>query len=105
MPDVKVLTADGKEVETNDMNPWSLVAKFGVPSAIALYLVYMLTGNISTKISAIEIQMNEHKTQAYELIKQYEQVRIQSDRQLYTLQRICLNSAKDQVTRDACIAR
>lgn len=81
------------------------VVKIGVPSAIAIYLVYVLTNNLSAEIKDVRDKVDTHTTQAAEMMRQYEQVRIQSDRQLYVMQRICINSAKTQQERNECVAR
>lgn len=81
------------------------IAKIGVPSAIALYLVYMITAGISAEIRDIKDEFLKHSNQAVDLVRQYEQMRIQSDRQTYILQRICINSAKTDQQKEECIAR
>jgi hypothetical protein len=96
---------DDSEKETNWSQIGNFVVKVGVPSAIALYLVYIMTSGLSAKVDHIQAAMANHTAQAAEMINQYEQVRIQSDRQLYVMQRICINAAKTPEAADACLAR
>lgn len=81
------------------------IFKIGVPSAIALYLVYILTAGIQADMKQMKMSFDAHANQAASMITQYEQVRIQSDRQLYVMQRICINSAKTTQERAECVAR
>lgn len=79
--------------------------KVGVPGVIALYVVYILANGLSTDIKAMKSSLDDHQKTAFEMTRQYEQVRIQSDRQLYVMQRICINSAKTPAERETCLAR
>jgi hypothetical protein len=93
------------EMETNWNSIGNFVVKVGVPSAIALYLVYIMTNGLNAEIHDVKTSLAVHTNQAAEMIHQYEQVRIQSDKQLYVMQRICINSAKTSLERESCLAK
>lgn len=81
------------------------IVKIGVPSVIALYLVYMITNGLSAEIRDIKDEFIKHSTQSTDLIRNNEALRIQVDRQVYILQRICINSAKSDSQREDCVAK
>jgi len=88
---------------------WSKIGDFavkvGVPSVIAIYLVWILTQGLSQDMAAMKASFDQHSSQAAMMMQQYEQVRIQSDRQLYVMQRICINSANTPQERQECLAK
>lgn len=81
------------------------IAKIGVPSAIAMYLVYELVSGFKQDLSQMQRSFDAHSITTLELNKQYEQVRIQVDKQTWILQRICVNSAKTATAINECLAR
>lgn len=96
---------DDNEVPFVSNATLAAIVKVGVPSAIAIYLVYVIATSLSAEVRYLREEFVRHSTQSTDLVRQYEQVRIQSDRQVYILQRICINSAKSDEQKEDCIAK
>jgi len=90
---------------TNWSQIGNFVVKVGVPSTIALYLVYIMTNGLHSEVRHVRDSLSSHTVQASEMIRQYEQIRIQLDKQLYVMQRICMNSARTTQAANECIGR
>jgi hypothetical protein len=89
-------------------SPWYVraIAFIGVPSAIAVFLVYFLTNlftAITTRLEAIEVAQRSAVQVSSTLLKHLEQD-TESMWQLVSInQRTCLNTAKSDADRMACV--
>lgn len=77
------------------------IALVGVPSAIALYLVYNLTGFATTGLASLQRQMDAH---AQVLIQHDANTLRNADALLRVMLRVCLNTAKNTDDRQRCVA-
>jgi hypothetical protein len=90
---------------STDVNPWAkLILQIGVPSAIALFLVYSLMGEVRTNLATNLQLMREH------VANQAQQQRALDDVN-FTLQQIvgvqrqtCVGTARNTDDRNACWA-
>lgn len=90
---------------STDVNsPWYIdaVYKVGIPSAIAVFLIWFLTGEVKSDISVIKESVKIH---AEATIHASESIKDQNDRLTYLLLRICVNGAKNETERNACIGK
>lgn len=73
---------------------------FGVPSSIAMYLVYMMAGTHATDVKTTNELLNAH-------IKLSTAIEQRQEQQAETLRRVlialCVNSAKDESQRSRCV--
>lgn len=81
--------------------PWWIkaITTIGVPSAIALFLVWFVTTQVRDNISNIRENLNLH---AESSIKMMHASEYQDDKLYRLLQRICANSAKTNTERVEC---
>jgi hypothetical protein len=81
------------------MTPWYIKAAstFGVPAAIALYLIYYLTTSMPTKADMLLIgdQLRTHVSSTQTDLTEIRRVLVAS----------CVNSAKNDAERDRCLGR
>lgn len=85
-----------------DNSPWyiSAILRVGVPSAIALFLIWFLTSEVKSDISVIKEAVKIHAEAA---IHSAEGIREQNERLTYILQRICINGARTTEDRNNCL--
>lgn len=104
---------DPKEVETlpkTYSEVFSLIAKYGIASVIAVYLVWFVTTNVTNDHTAMRAQQ-ETITQTQKSIENTLKVHIdESTRyiQILTVQskalaRICVNTAQTPADRERCV--
>ena len=95
------------EHDKSDM-PWQVraVTFFGVPSAIALYLVYILAGTVVSKLDRQADIISQQSTRNGDIIKLIEsenQVqRINMELVIRILRANCVNSSATNLERDRC---
>lgn len=71
----------------DDMPAWLRgVYRYGVPSVIALFLVYSMNKTVASDIATIHEELNQHIAE-----------------QRFYLRAICLNTAKDEAGRALCV--
>lgn len=92
----------------NGGNGWqALIAKYGVQSAIALFLIWWLTGKVDGELGSMKATLTEHTqvTNAATLSMQnFSAEQRQVQRELSVLLRqICVNTAKTDQARQECI--
>ena len=76
---------------------WSeFIIKVGIPGAIALWLVYTMTTNVTGEMTAISKAMNAHTINTDNLMRN-------SDEMSKALLRICINTAKNKQQADQCL--
>jgi hypothetical protein len=83
----------------NSNGPWytRFIAQVGIPSAIALYLVYFLTSQL---LGAVETHAQESRTS----IAQHSASSDELLRQILSVSRqICLNTAETDSARSGCL--
>lgn len=91
--------------ETEEMtfsNLMKLVYSFGIPAAIAVFLVYTLKVEIAQGVSEIRAGLLIHATQSVEAVKASETLQNRVDDMTQILQSICVNTAETQIERNAC---
>jgi|SRR5215471_2436036 len=74
-----------------------LISVVGVPSVIALYLVYQFTTAMQSDIKKLNEAMPMH-------VQATQQLNTTNERILSVLQNICANQAKDNSERNNCFA-
>ena len=77
--------------------PWWLQAiyKIGVPSALAVYLIWVLASRIDNNLTIIRENIGLHANDTSYLVKQNTQME-------QLLRRICANTAKTVEERNSC---
>lgn len=90
--------------EESSKQPWWInpVYKFGIPSAICIFLVWFLTTQVKSDLNDLKLSMNNLNSQVSfnkNLIETNTQV---NERMLQVLQRICINSAATNFERNEC---
>lgn len=78
---------------------------FGVPAAIAVFLVYFVTTRIDNGLDVIQVGLESHKAESRELIKTDAEIKLQMQYMTQILLNICVNTAKIQSERNACFGR
>ena len=89
---------------------WKAALNLGVPSVIAIFLIYFLTGSFTNQLSSLAEQVSAIESSHKELA---EQIRLHSVDSSYILkeatqtkmilQQICVNTATDSLARSSCI--
>jgi len=90
----------------NDLSssPWwvKAIVTVGVPSAIALYVVWFITGQLSTTVGLLQVgqaglqeSIRMHTADSSYIFKETQEMR-------QLLQQICANTAENEVNRNAC---
>lgn len=101
MPDVsqrETMNASGDNV-----NPWAkLILQVGVPSTIALYLVWLLGGQVIGELRAQTTMMNEHATNTAAIAESVKEQRDSTDVVAELLKQLCVQQAKTPTDRSAC---
>lgn len=85
----------GSEEGVSKLNWIDIIFKVGVPSTIAVFLVYMLTTNISNDITNIKSQVALHSVDMSNQMKMQERME-------RLLQQICANTATNNKERAYC---
>lgn len=98
-----LLNASGEPTEVPSNAPWwvKTISVVGVPAAIALYLVYVLSNGAVTAITNIDTNVKTHA--AAEATHDHEQ-RESSSRMENYLRLLCLNTAKTNSDRNTCLS-
>ena len=65
-----------------------ILSKYGLPTAIALFLIYWVTSDVSGTMRAMQATLNEHMSES-----------------AYYLRAICLHVSKDEAERAECVPR
>jgi hypothetical protein len=95
----------------NGGGPWwvRVLLQVGPAAAIALFLVWVLAGQWSTRLDAIDSRMTRASAQMSEfVVKQtgFEtEVRAENAWKLSLLRQICLNTSKNDTDRRACVVQ
>lgn len=78
-------------------DPWWITAiyKIGIPSAIAVYLVWVLTIQVRDRLDSIDQKINSFYSNSSVIIDQ-------NSRTQKILQQICMNSATTNEERSRC---
>jgi hypothetical protein len=89
--------------------PWArFVAVVGVPSAIAVYLIWVTTSSLSMRVEMINDRLSQHAevtSGASARLNEFVQADEQYSRVVLELmQRICLNTASNETERSACLS-
>lgn len=91
----------------NGSYPWwvKAIATFGVPSAIAMFLVWNLTTGQNTAMAQISTTLQEHsKTTAAMSTDVHNELQISNARIETYLRLMCVNSAKTVQDRTTCLS-
>lgn len=83
------------EIEVPSADWLTTIYKFGVPSAIAIYLVYLLGTKVNDNLININRTLEAHVVDMQRNIDQNQKI-------YYLLQTICVNSAKTNYDRNQC---
>lgn len=86
----------------------AFITKYGVGSAIAVYLVYFLTHDLVSRLDAQAAQALAAQTAATKLMLEHEGVtdrlRVLSEANVQLLYAVCSNNAKSDSEREFCQA-
>jgi hypothetical protein len=91
----------------NGQEPWwlSAIYKVGIPSAIAVYLTYILVTTITMSMTSLQSnqvqfaeQLRLHAVDSSYILKETSQIKV-------ILQQICANTADTKIDRDGCFIR
>lgn len=89
--------------------PFSSVFKgiytFGVPAAIAIFLVYFVTSRVDQSLDMMQKNLDSHVSESNQLIETDEQIKFQLQSVTQILLSICVNTAKSSNERNACFGR
>lgn len=86
------------ESDSNEEQPWWVgsIYKIGIPSAIAIYLIWFLAAQVRTDLVEMKQTVTQHKIDSAVMLDQ--------NRKIYqVLQRICVNSATNNQERIECV--
>jgi hypothetical protein len=77
--------------------PWwvQLVIKFGIPTAFAAYLIYVLTTQVTGTLTSVKENLILHSADVQYNVKQNEKI-------YYLLRVICSNASADETDRNKC---
>lgn len=79
------------------MSEWTkIIAKFGLPSVAVVYLIWLLSNDVTSQLKVIMNFQQMHQIDTGYYVKSVEELKIQSDRTNLILQQICVNGAKIQ---------
>jgi len=86
--------------------PWWVrsVVWVGVPTAAMAYLMWFVLGNFAGQMSHLSSSYDQHQQDTASLIQHLQQETEQAWAQLAVMQRICLNTAKTDADRLACVS-
>lgn len=99
---------NGNGSPLSGLPPWvRAVAVVGTPSVIAIYLIVVLTGALAHRVDAIDVRLTAHAevtTRAAEQLRTLITDQERSTGQMLELmRRICLNTARNDTERSACL--
>lgn len=88
-----------------DSMPWwvKAIGFVGVPSVIALGLVYALVTSIAPLMINNNKMLTDHMLQMSTMVAEQQQIRGQNERIIKVLTSSCVNGAKTQDERNRCI--
>jgi hypothetical protein len=87
----------------NDGPSWiKLVTTVGVPSAIALYLVWVFTTTLMTDLNSVDKNMNLHVQATEKLVQEHNELIDIHDDVIRLLRRICVHTAETNQDRGMC---
>lgn len=79
------------------MDDWyKVIAKFGLPSVAVVYLIWLLSNDVTSQLKAITNFQQMHQIDTGYYIKSVEELKSQADRSNLILQQICVNGANIQ---------
>lgn len=84
--------------DNDNKQPWWVnpIYKFGVPSVLAIFLVWFLTVQVRDKLENIDNKLDNH-------INVFNPIIRQNDQMLVILRQICVNSATTNYERGQCL--
>jgi hypothetical protein len=84
--------------------PWYIkfIYTYGIPAALTIYLVWFISNNVATQLNSIAIDLDSHQTEMAQSLKASEEAKIQLQITNLLLQRICVNTAADNLSRNSC---
>lgn len=87
-----------------DGMPWQVkaIGIIGVPSAIAIYLVFSIVQGVVPAIANVQTTTNSLVIAMNEMTKDHTAVRIQNENMFRVLQATCVNAAKTNEERERC---
>lgn len=88
-----------------DGMPWQMkaVALIGVPSAIAVYLVWAMVSTVVSSVDITQRMMSEHVASTSILSSDQTALRRQNEEIIRVLRTSCVNAAKDNTGREQCL--
>jgi hypothetical protein len=69
------------------------VAKFGVPSVLAGYLIWVMVADNKAQLKSIEEALRGHQLDTSYYVKSVDELKIRTDRTNLILQQICVNGS------------
>jgi hypothetical protein len=89
------------------MNWWTLLERYGVPSAIALFLVWFMTTRIQNDMKDMSLELRGHATISASTASRLESFtqdsRAESRSMISLLRQVCVNTAKTDEQRRECV--
>lgn len=89
----------------SDGLPWQIkaIGIIGVPSAIALFLVYSMVSGIVPAMLSMQTTMSNIVTAVGNIASDHVQQKAQNEQILKVLRANCVNNAKDAIERERCL--
>jgi hypothetical protein len=84
--------------------PWYLkfIYTFGIPATLTIYLVWFMVNSVDARLQLINATLTVHSTDMAVSLKASDDARQQLLLTNLLLQRICVNTASNQVARSNC---
>lgn len=94
--------------ESEQSIPWQVraIGFIGVPSAIAIYLIWWITSTLAPQLNSISTLLSEHQSTTVAVIEMIKTDRIHSgvtnDLLVKLLRSNCINNSNNAIERDRC---
>lgn len=82
--------------------PWKLAMQFGVPGAIAIYVVWLLGNSVSANVQDISKSLTAHTAQTLELQTLMQRQQASLDILIQLQKYTCLHAADSTAERNEC---
>ena len=79
-----------------------LVVKFGLPSVVAAYLIWVITSNTNARLQEIRDSLLSHQIDMSYYVKSMDDLKTDSAKTYRILEQICANGASDYKERANC---
>jgi hypothetical protein len=107
MPTTSLSPQDAPDSTLLGLTGWPrIVFLFGIPSAIALYLVWFLTANVAVGVGEMRDMLKKHEAEdaasRAETLDHYRTTASDNERIRVLLRQICVNTATSEAQKAEC---